>query len=125
MRNAIIASALIVLSSVAANAEPPLDMKAVGAGAGLSLPVFDMDAECGRPTGKQNVGRNVCLELEQRSYDDLKAIWEDLPIDVKDKCRSFDTYKSVRYRRIAVCVSAELDKMQLAKDQTEKRRFRY
>lgn len=124
MRSALIATGLLVAMISAARADPPLDMEATGTGAGLSLPFYDMDEECG-PAGKQNIGRNICLEMEQSSYDELKSIWEELPIDIKDKCRNFDTYKSVRYRRIAVCVSAEIDKLRLLKDQSEKRKFRY
>lgn len=104
--------------------EPPLDVEARGAGGGLVLPEFDMDVECGRP-GKNNIGRNTCLELEQAAYDNLNLVWDQLPIDVKDTCRSFPTYKSVRYRRIAICVSAEMDKLKHISDQTEHRRFRY
>ena len=90
----------------------------------MVLPAFDMDAECG-PTGKNNLSRNICLEQEQAAYDSLTLVWDQLPIDVKDTCRDFPTYKSVRYRRIALCVSSEMDKLRLNKDQSEHRRFRY
>lgn len=102
----------------------PLDVEARGAGGGLTLPIYDMDVECGLPS-KQNIGRNTCLELEQSSYDSLQSLWDDLPIDIKDKCRDFPTYKGVRYRRIAICVSNELDMLKFKSDQTEHRRFRY
>ena len=51
----------------------------------LDLPLYDVDANCGRFEPTQ-LARNGCISREQNSYDILKGTWDDVDADIRSKC---------------------------------------
>lgn len=52
----------------------------------FTVPIYDVDENCTKATEQLQWPKNSCLVKEQKSYDDLKEIWNNLLPDTKLSC---------------------------------------
>ena len=86
------------------------------------FPTYDVEAACRRS------GLNIssCVEYVQPYYDQLQAAWDRVDEPTRRIC--VNRYRDnihARYAQIYSCIDAEMQKQDMARQQTNPTRFRY
>jgi hypothetical protein len=93
--------------------------------AASDLPRFDVDAHCEKVAAvggsRSEVIFGGCMDMEQQSYDGLKAIWTSLPDNLRAHCEKVGRVGGGNYVTLLGCVEME----QQAEVQNAKRSFKY
>jgi hypothetical protein len=80
----------------------------------LSLPLYEVDGPCGKSAdewarmyGDREMALKQCVSAEQKAYDQLKTIWEQILPVTKNRCLSPGPPKSaVQYQVLKGCVDS-------------------
>lgn len=89
------------------------------------LPRFDVDAHCEKVAAvggsRSEVIFGGCMDMEQQSYDGLKAIWTSLPDSLRTHCEKVGRVGGGNYVTLLGCVEMERQ----AEAHNERRTFKY
>lgn len=76
------------------------------------LPTYDVDKHCDELAGFGSSYsysfKNMCIEWEQESYNELVGIWPGLPYNVADHCTDLGSYSTGSYSFLKSCTEWEL-----------------
>ncbi|MHC5305822.1 hypothetical protein [Bartonella sp. LJL80] len=79
--------------------------------AAQELPKFDPPAHCKKIAefgGTYSSSTyNGCIELEQRSYDKLKADWDSIPAETRKHCNEIASFGGGDYSTLSGCIELE------------------